>query len=182
MKIKMNLNQCTFAVILLLLITSCSEGDVIDISIDFDGQLQNCSNANDKTFVFYKIDDEINRSLSGGFNSRTFNIAPQSANDISTTEPIEITLNTSSNQVIYREFDTEIISEEYFCSSIPPSTVNVVKELVSSSGIIEISYEATDDITKFIRTVTLRNVTFVGNEIAIRKEVLILGSDEITVQ
>ncbi len=178
MKIKSILNKSAL-ILLLLVLANCSEGDIIDISIDFDGQLLNCSNANDKTFVFYKIDDEINRSLSGGFSSTTFDIAPETVDDISTTTPIEITLNTSTNQVIYREFDVSISGEEYFCSSIPPSTINVNKELVSSSGTIEVSYQATTDPTIFTRTVTLRNVTFVGNEIAIRKEVLILGSDEI---
>jgi len=173
-----NISKC---IALFLITLSCSEGDIINMSIDFEGQLQNCSNTNDNTFVFYKIDSENNRSLSVGFTSNSFDIAPQNIANISTTEPIEINLNTSTNQLFYREFNTEFNGDEYYCTSVPPSIINVSQELVSSTGVIEISYQNTDNTNTFIRTVTLKNVTFVGDEIAIRKEVLVLGSDEVVI-
>ncbi|MBQ4821248.1 hypothetical protein [Aquimarina sp. MMG016] len=168
-------------IILLMLILSCSEGDVIQDNIDFLADLESCSNGNN--FVFYKIDDDINRSLSVNFTSTSFDITPQT-DDISVDEPTIFTLS-SSNQLIYRQFNSPINGQDYFCSSIPPSNISVTEELISTNGSLEISYTAlppsTDGQDRFTRTVTLKNVTFVGERGIIRKENLLLGSEEIII-
>ncbi|MDH7446845.1 hypothetical protein [Aquimarina sp. 2201CG14-23] len=179
------INKLSVLLLLVLFSISCSEGDIIDISVDLNGDLQHCSNENDNTFVFFTIESETNRSLSVNFSSSSFIITPTTVADISITEPTIITLNTTSNQFLYREFDTMINGSEYFCSSIPPSNVNVTQELVSSNGTAEITYVLTDDTspteTIYARTVTLKGVTLEGNGIAIRREILELGSDNISI-
>ncbi|WP_299443561.1 hypothetical protein [uncultured Aquimarina sp.] len=171
---------------LILSIMSCSEGDVIEIDVDnFNGDLQNCANENDNTFVFFVIDQDINRSLSVNFTDNNFEINPVVVADISLDEPTVITLNTSNNQFLYREFNTVINGDEYFCNSIPVSNVSVTQELVSSNGTAEISYAVTDDsdptATIYSRTIILKDITLEGNGIALRKESLRLGSDNITI-
>ncbi|KAA1245502.1 hypothetical protein [Aquimarina sp. RZ0] len=169
-----------FYILLLLIVVSisCSEGDIIDPSVDFSAELQSCSNENNNTFVFYKIDNQINRSLSVNFTSSTFNLTPTAANI--PAEPIEIDLNTTTNQLIYREFGVTITGDEYFCTSVPPSNIGVNQELTSSNGTIQIDYEATDTPNMFTRTVTLLDITLAGDGITIRQEFLLLGSDIIT--
>ncbi|WP_299242828.1 hypothetical protein [uncultured Aquimarina sp.] len=168
-----------------LLLISCSEGDIIEFSVDdLNGDLENCSNENDNTFVFFVNDADMNRSLSVNFTDSSFEINPEITSDISLDEPTVITLNTSNNQLLYREFNTSIIGEEYFCSSIPVSNINVTLELISTNGTAEISYEAAEDQpdptqTAYSRTVILRDVTLEGDGIALRKEKLDLGSDTI---
>jgi len=171
---------------LFVTIISCSEGDIIETSFRFEGELQSCGNENTNTFVFFILDQEINRSLSVNFTSTSFEIEPTVVGDISLTEPTTITLNTSSNQFLYREFDTEVNGDEYFCNSIPPNNINVSLELISSNGTAEISYAVIDDEsnpaeTIYSRTVTLKNITLEGNGIAIREELLVLGSDSIKI-
>ncbi|WP_299254616.1 hypothetical protein [uncultured Aquimarina sp.] len=168
------------------LLISCSEGDLITLSVDFDEDLQNCANENDNTFVFFVIDQDINRSLSVNFTDTSFEINPLVLADISLDEPTIITLNTTNNQLLYREFNTPINGEEYFCSSIPISNINVTLELISTNGTAEISYEAADNQpdptqTIYTRTVILRDVTLEGDDIAIRKQILELGSDSIII-
>lgn len=169
-----------FYILLFVVVVSirCSEGDIIDTSVDFTAELQNCSNETANTFVFYKIDDQINRSLSVNFNSTTFNDMP-AAGDIP-TEPIEIALNATTNQLIYREFGIAILGENYFCTSVPPSNIGVNQELISSNGTIQIDYEPTDTPNMFTRTITLLDITLEGEGIAIRQEFLLLGSDIVT--
>jgi len=171
---------------LILTIISCSEGDVIEITVDnFNGELQNCANENDNTFVFFVIDQDVNRSLSVNFTDTSFEINPLVVADITLDEPTIITLNTSNNQFLYREFNTAINGDQYFCNSIPISNVSVTQELVSSNGTAEISYAISDDSdptqTIYSRTVILKDITLEGNGIALRKEILELGSDNITI-
>lgn len=154
---------------------SCSEGDLFNDTVNFEAPLEKCFNAND--FVFYKTDGTT--SLSVNFTSTTFDI-----NDADEAETISIALDGSSNILSYRVFDSAINGFDYFCSSVPPNGIEVLDELTSTSGTVEISYSATstdDSKTTYSRTVTLRDITLTGSERAIRKEVLILGSDEVTV-
>ncbi|WP_298320728.1 hypothetical protein [uncultured Aquimarina sp.] len=180
------MNKLYFLFFALLLI-SCSEGDIIEFSVDdLNGDLENCSNENDNTFVFFVIDQGINRSLSLNFTDTSFEINPENVSDISIDEPTVITLNATNNQFIYREFDTAINGDEYFCNSIPVSGINVTLELISTNGTADISYEAAEDQpdptqTSYSRTVILRDVTLEGGGIAIRKEILELGSDNISI-
>lgn len=173
--------------ILLLFITisGCSEGDIIETSFRFDGELQSCGNENTNTFVFFIVDQEINRSLSVNFASTSFQIEPTAVSNISLDEPTIITLNTTTNQFLYREFDTAINGDEYYCNSIPPSNINVSQELIGSNGTAEISYAILDESdpteTIYSRTITLKDITLEGNGIAIREEIFVLGSDTISI-
>ncbi|WP_108803021.1 hypothetical protein [Aquimarina sp. Aq107] len=184
MKTRMMIKRLCFLFFLLLLI-GCSEGDLIEVSVDdLTGDLENCSNENDNTFVFFVVDQDINRSLSLNFTDTSFELNPTTVSEISLDEATVITLNTTNNQFIYREFDTSIDGDEYFCSSIPVSGITVTQELISSNGTAEISYEelttsATE--TTYSRTVTLKDITLEGNGIAIRKQSLVLGLDNITI-
>ncbi len=163
-----------------LLVIACSEGDVIENNIsEVNGTLENCANLNENTFVFYKIDPQINQAISLAFTSTTFDLdtVPEG---LSTT----ITLNGTSNTIIYRRFDTAIDGATYFCASVPPSGINVTQELISSNGNAVITYVINTDTateTVYDRIITLTNVTFEGPGVAIRQELLEFGSDEITI-
>ncbi|WP_299600106.1 hypothetical protein [uncultured Aquimarina sp.] len=175
-----------YIIVLVLFFASCSEGDILEIPLDIfsDDELQNCSNENDNTFVFFVIDQDTNRSLSVNFTDSSFEIEPATVADVSVDEPVVITLNTTTNQLLYREFDTSINGDDYFCNSVPISNVNVTQELVSSNGTVEISYvlqNTTATETTYERTVTLNDVTLEGNGIGIRRELLVLGTDTVTV-
>ncbi|WP_128755159.1 hypothetical protein [Aquimarina sediminis] len=179
-RIRLPMNKLFYYIICITLISSCSEGDIIDNDIsNFTAELEKCSNQEENTFVFFKTDTQINQSLSLGFTSTTFELdtAPE---DLITT----ITLNENTNTLIYRQFESKINGAEYFCSSVPPSGINVTQELKSSDGNAEIKYviknEDATSIT-YTRTITLINITLIGPDISIRQESLEFGQDEITV-
>ncbi|WP_074409970.1 hypothetical protein [Aquimarina megaterium] len=174
------MNNFFYYIIFIAVLVSCSEGDVIENDIsNFTAPLENCSNQNEDTFVFFKIDPQINQSLSLSFTSSTFelNTVPESL-----THTVE--LNKTTNILIYRQFNTQVDGTAYFCSSIPPSGITVTQELKSSNGNAEIKYVVKSDTateTIYTRTITLTDITLEGAGIAIRQELLQLGEDEITV-
>lgn len=171
-------------IICLFLIFGCSEGDLIELSVEIDAPMQHCSNESENNFVFFTLDQDINRSLSVSFSSSSFNIVP-AISAISLEEPIIITLNTSNNFLIYREFEEPIIGQDYFCQSIPPANITVSQEMSSTSGTAEISYELveeSDTSNTYQRTVTLKNTTLEGDLGNIRRDSFVLGSEEIVIE
>lgn len=173
------MNRVFYLLMLILFISSCSEGDIIDTNVNFTASLEKCSNLDEDTFVFYKIDTNVNQTLSLGFTSTTFELdtVPE---ELSTT----ITLNETSNTLFYRKFASAINGDDYFCSSVPPSGITVIEELTATDGTAEITYTVesmTDTQILYNRVITLKNITLVGKDIILRREVLDLGTDQITV-
>jgi len=160
----------------IIFFASCSEGDIIDTSVNFEATPEDCFN--EDNFVIYKIDSDGKTAISLNFTSATFetNRVPENNEE----EEI-ILLNGNSNILTYRMFDQPIAGDTYFCSNIPPANIMVIQELIANSGTATITY--TPDPTNqnvFTRTITLTNVTFVGPEIEIREQVYDFGSYQIT--
>ncbi|MBQ0735484.1 hypothetical protein [Aquimarina celericrescens] len=160
-----------FLLIIITVVVSCSEGDVVEDDVNFDGALQDCSNGNN--FVIFKINDEGNQAISLNFSSTNFELNSAPADNVSQT--LELNAN---NNLIYRQFDTPINGDEYFCASIPPGNIMVTRELISANGTATISYSTEGNVTT--RTITLSNITFLGTGVEIRQEVFNLGSYDIT--
>ncbi|WP_157766066.1 hypothetical protein [Aquimarina aggregata] len=163
---------------LILMIIGCSEGDIIENNINFTAPLQNCSNGDN--FVIFKIDSAINQAISLSFTSTAFELNTVPA-DI--TVPLTIQLNTTTNLLISRQFDTAI-NATYFCASIPPANVNVTQELISNNGTLSINYtiaSETDTEIVYDRNFMFSSVTFEGEDIELRQEVFNLGTDQFTI-
>ena len=173
------IHKLIYILLLCIFIHSCSVGDVLENNIDnFTAPIESCSNTVKNTFVLYKIDTEATRSFSLGFTSTTFKLEPDSV------DAVTIALNTTTNTLIYRQFDTKINGVSYFCSSIPPSGIAINQEFVSTDGNAEITYKVkqeTDTTITYTQKVTLRDITLNGAEFSLRQELLEFGEDEITV-
>ncbi|MBP2832800.1 hypothetical protein J8281_11440 [Aquimarina sp. U1-2] len=154
-------------ILLLLWMTSCSEGDIIEDDINFEATLEDC--AIDTNFVIFKVSTDGNETISLNFASTNFDLDnPPEDNANQTLE-----LNTTNN-LIYRQFDNSIDAEAYFCSSIPPGNIRVIRELISTNGTATISYTTENNVTT--RSVVFSNVTFLGTDVEIRQELFELGS------
>lgn len=125
----------------LVLLHSCDDGDIIITSFEFeDTDLQICTGSEDDEFVFFKINSEINESISLNFINTRYE-----QDSITDGNPIMITLDESS-QLIYRQYSTTITAD-YFCTTIPPADVTIVDELAITEGtaFIEVDIVEEDD-------------------------------------
>lgn len=113
------------AFLLIFSFSSCDDGDVIVTTFDFDEiNLEYCQTAT--SYVFYKVNN-INRE------SLSFKL--QTQNELLTTEITQtFQIDATSNVVHYRTYNTEVPTN-YFCSSIPPSSPQILKDFVSSQGV-----------------------------------------------
>ena len=129
---------CFSMILLLLMLSSCDDGDIMVTTLDFeDIPLQLCGNEEVK--VLYQINDD------GVFESislRTTNSNLSDLHNILATDedPIITFPLDQNNRIVYRTFDATVPTD-YFCSEIPPSSPNVLEELVSVGGVVTIRTE-----------------------------------------
>lgn len=115
--------------ILILFITSlllhgCNDGDIIITTFNFDdAELKTCGTVGN--YVFYKVNPEALESLSLklGVTDSIYK----------TAETKSYTLNGTTNFVNYRTYDGTL-GTAYFCSSIPPTSPNVMEDYLAASG------------------------------------------------
>lgn len=107
-----------------IFIQSCDDGDIIVRSFNFDNaELKTCGDVGN--YVFYKVNPDSKESLS---------LKMEVLDSLYHEEGIvNYTLNGSTIVVDYRTYDAAL-GNNYFCSSIPPTSPNVTVEYVASSG------------------------------------------------
>lgn len=107
-----------------IFIQSCDDGDIIVRSFNFDNaELKTCGDVGN--YVFYKVNPDSKESLS---------LKMEVLDSLYREEGIvNYALNGTTILVDYRTYDTAL-GNNYFCSSIPPTSPNVTVEYVASSG------------------------------------------------
>ncbi|WP_139856421.1 hypothetical protein [Aequorivita sinensis] len=119
------MNRFLFLLILSsIFIQSCDDGDIIVRSFNFDNaELKTCGDVGN--YVFYKVNPDSKESLS---------LKMEVLDSLYREEGIaNYTLNGTTIVVDYRTYDAAL-GNNYFCSSIPPTSPNVTVEYVASSG------------------------------------------------
>jgi hypothetical protein len=107
---------------------SCSDGDVIVTTFDFDNSaLQFCGGPGG--YLFFKINEVGSESLSVRFGE-TEQLFLES-------DTLDISLNGTANYVNYRIYSGQIDSE-YFCNEVPPTTPSVSDQYLGDSGVVNL--------------------------------------------
>ena len=115
-----------FISILLSLFSSCNDGDIIITDFNFEASnLNNCGGPG--AYVFYNINNSL--------FAESISLVLETS-DILFLESgtVEYVLNGITYAVNYRKYDDDI-TDDYFCSNIPPTTPNVTIEFLGASGI-----------------------------------------------
>jgi len=119
-------------ILFLFVLNSCDDGDIIVNTFDFDDtDLDHCGGP--ETYVFYKINKDVNESISLRINT-TEDIFFEDSETALEDYTLDIPLNGTSNFVNYRLYD-DALSGNYFCNSVPPTSPNAVENYKASSGV-----------------------------------------------
>ncbi|PWL38327.1 hypothetical protein DKG77_08610 [Flagellimonas aquimarina] len=140
--------------ILLMLVLSCSDGDLQIETIDFDNVLpQSCNDLEaSSTNVLFKIN--VDEALILDLQSSVLNNGV-----VGETVTTESTV-PGQTSITYRIFSGDV-SNNYFCDEIPPVTPTVVQEIVAEDGLVTVQTTADADSTNFVHTISLSGVSFV---------------------
>ncbi|WP_431122351.1 hypothetical protein [Flagellimonas flava] len=148
------MRKLCFPMLLVLILFSCSDGDLQIETIDFNDQtIQFCDdpvpNASNILFKINESEALILDLQSGVLNNGVV------GETISTESTIP-----GQSQLTYRNF-SGTVSSTYFCSDIPPATPTVSQEVEAEDGTVTIETVANADETGFDHVILLSGVSFV---------------------
>lgn len=121
--------------ILMLLFTSCDDGDILVTTFEFEDEtFELCGNGRDK-FLYHIKNTEVFESLTLQLNNPAFATGDNQL--VLTEENIRIPL-TGANLLTYRTYDAALPTARnaYFCGTNPPATPRVLQEYRSVGGLI----------------------------------------------
>ena len=109
---------------------ACNDGDIIVTEFDFDElNLNNCGDPGGYTFF----------NINNSFAAESISLILTNTGVLFLEPGVEeYELNSSTNTVNYRKFNDDV-SDDYFCSNIPPITPTVTLEFLGESGIAELT-------------------------------------------
>ena len=126
-----------FALLLFtFLLSSCDDGDLTQVTFEFDDTILAKGCGTDTDFFIYKIQD--NRALIIELPESNF---PNRISADLTTQPELLDIESDGIRLIYREYSGEI-TDNTICSTIPVSNPVVVEEREATKGKIKITTTA----------------------------------------
>lgn len=149
--------------LLMFLLSSCDDGELTQVSFDFDETPAiQCGTDTDDFFIF-KTQDK--RALIIQIPEINF---PNRLTADEDTPPETLFINGSTIRLIYREY-SGTVSANAICSTVPPATPIVVQEREATEGQITITTTAiktepdangVTQITHFLHTLTFNDLVF----------------------
>jgi len=131
----------SLVICLVFLITSCDDGDVISVNLEFDQELARCGDENSENYVVYDVKTDPGESLTLLFpvnatNNNIFN--PD-------TTPFEgsFAINGGSVRFNYRKYNGD--PSGLICEEIPSSTVSITEDYEASTGTVNYASVFIDD-------------------------------------
>ncbi len=123
------MRKILFISIILSSLASCNDGDVIVTDFNFiNNNLKTCGGIG--SYTFYNINNSsAAESISLVLETNDILFIDTGIN--------EYPLNGTSYLVNYRKYDADI-DDNYFCSSIPPVSPNVIDEYYGASGLVQL--------------------------------------------
>ena len=147
--------------VLALGFAGCDDGDLEQVSFEFDDTDARACNTGENDFFIFKTTDK--RALMVVLDESLF---PNEVSADNTTTPI--TINNTSVKLIYRVY-ASAITDATVCSDIPASDPVVTEEYVAVAGQIlinttaiktEVAEDGSTKITYYLHTLSFNDVTF----------------------
>ncbi|MCK0109885.1 hypothetical protein MWU58_11320 [Flavobacteriaceae bacterium S0825] len=130
-------------------ITSCDDGDIITVDLEFDKTLALCGNENSANYVIYDIKTDTNESLTLLFPVNDAN--KLIFNPIDNPHSGSFNIDNNTVKFNYRTYNGD--PEEMICQEIPSSTVSIIRDYEAENGTVYYTTTYEDDLG--VRTVTV---------------------------
>ena len=137
----------------ILVVLSCSDGEITISSIDFNEVVIQSCNTTAAATLFFKIKDNetIVLQIPAGLLKSSV-----SENTIESSIP-------SQSALTYRTFQNKI-SSGYFCDVLPTLSATLIKNATATSGSILINTVLSEDGSSFEHKIQLSGITFIDDQ------------------
>ncbi len=129
------MHKLSFLVLILVLFSSCEDGDIIVTTFDFEEErFELCSEGRDK-FLYHIKNSSVFETLTLQLNNPSF--SQDNTRLVSSIEELRIPLS-GANEITYRTYDAAVPTARnaFFCTFNPPSSPRVTQELKSVGGTV----------------------------------------------
>ncbi len=120
-----------FFLCLSTLLYSCDDGDVIDVELDFQRDLERCGDDESDTYILYETKTDPSESVSLLFpvagNRDIFNPASNNSQKV-------LTINGSSIRFNYRSYDGD--PDALLCQVLPDPGVSIISDYEAAAGAV----------------------------------------------
>ncbi|WP_195871800.1 hypothetical protein [Winogradskyella marina] len=131
-----------FIIFCFALFTTCDDGDIITVDLNFEGVLEQCENFEDYHLI-YDTRSEPNEALILIFpKSPTNDALFSSPTDVDS--PLELTINATSVRFIYRTYNRALTASD-ICSVVPPADLIIREDYEAGAGKVIITSTIVDD-------------------------------------
>lgn len=141
LKIKLNM-RCLYIIFCFVFLTSCDDGDILTVELDFEGPLVLCDN-DTESYLVYDTKEDPSESLSLIFRKSDENELLFLEPTVLDT-PAELTIDGFNVRFIYRTYNRAIASNE-LCNIISPAGLNIVEDYEATVGTVEVTVTIEDD-------------------------------------
>jgi hypothetical protein len=131
-----------------LVVSSCDDGDIITLELDFDKSLELCGDENTENYVVFDTKEDPFESLTFLFQSNNTNA--KIFNPDTTPYMTSLSINGTSRRFNYRVYNGD--PSGLICEDIPDSNVSITEDYESTSGTVEIIATYIDDDNDTIPT------------------------------
>lgn len=161
------MNRLFFILFLSFFLKGCNDGDVIVTDLDFENvDLKTCGTIGN--YIFYKENSQVFQSLS---------LRLGTTDTLYKTEGTKTyELSGATNFVNYRSYDG-LLGNNYFCSSIPPTSPKVQSDYLAVSGTAQVIVTFDEEQTPIVKNVQiiLKNLVLISGNNQIIQETLDMG-------
>lgn len=129
-----------------VLFSSCDDGDIITVDLDFDKTLELCSNNTD-AFTIYDLRNDPSESLALILPRDADDVAPF-INPTPNDTPTTFTIDGSTNRFIYRTYNRDIVNSgnnRELCNAVIPSDLIIQESYEALGGTAFVTTTIIDD-------------------------------------
>lgn len=123
-------------------LTTCDDGDILTVDLEFDGDLERCDNFEDSHLIYDTRDDPSEALILIFPRSEANNAIFTSATPVD--DPLELTINMNTIRFIYRTYSRSLNATD-ICAIVPPSNLVIREDYEAGSGDVEITSTIIDD-------------------------------------
>ena len=121
-----------------LLMLSCDDGDVFEVTLEFEDTFESCG-----SLVFFKTKDSPPESLSIQLAGQSIEDFLEVGEDNTFQEIFEFSSN--NNAFNYRTYSSAPNADDVFCNDIPPANIDIVSDAESTSGTATVTTVLVED-------------------------------------
>ena len=123
------------------LTTSCNDGDIITVDIDFGETFEYCEDSSE--LVFFKTKDDPSESLSLKLNTTIEDLIELDDDNLLVNSIATFELTSTANTFHYRTYN-ETLPTSYFCEAITPN-ITIISNSESTTGTVTVETILTED-------------------------------------